>query len=188
MGLLEGKRALIFGLANDHSIAWGIAQALHREGPDAFVVRFAIVRPLERVHRQHALRNLVASQLAAHVPAQRLRVELGSSAQLDHARYGLAPLLIGHAHHDGVFHIGVSFQDLLNLLGIALVPFELFIINLVVGIGIILCAFLSILKPEQGVQSGVVVISLGVMSLLSGNGFMIGAFIAIIGGALILTE
>ena len=32
MGLLEGKRALIFGLANDHSIAWGIAQALHREG------------------------------------------------------------------------------------------------------------------------------------------------------------
>ena len=32
MGLLEGKRALVFGLANDHSIAWGIARALHREG------------------------------------------------------------------------------------------------------------------------------------------------------------
>ena len=32
MGLLEGKRALIFGLPNDHSIAWGIAQAFHREG------------------------------------------------------------------------------------------------------------------------------------------------------------
>jgi len=32
MGLLEGKRALIFGLANDHSIAWGIAKALHAEG------------------------------------------------------------------------------------------------------------------------------------------------------------
>src|SRR3990170_3006236 len=32
MGLLEGKRALIFGVANDHSIAWGIAQAFHREG------------------------------------------------------------------------------------------------------------------------------------------------------------
>ena len=32
MGLLEGKRALVFGLANDHSIAWGIAKALHREG------------------------------------------------------------------------------------------------------------------------------------------------------------
>ena len=32
MGLLDGKTALIFGVANDHSIAWGIAQALHREG------------------------------------------------------------------------------------------------------------------------------------------------------------
>jgi len=32
MGLLEGKKALIFGVANKHSIAWGIAEALHREG------------------------------------------------------------------------------------------------------------------------------------------------------------
>ena len=32
MGLLSGKTALIFGVANDHSIAWGISQALHREG------------------------------------------------------------------------------------------------------------------------------------------------------------
>jgi enoyl-[acyl-carrier protein] reductase I len=32
MGLLENKNALIFGLANERSIAWGITQALHREG------------------------------------------------------------------------------------------------------------------------------------------------------------
>jgi len=32
MGLLDGKKALIFGVANDHSIAWGIAKALHAEG------------------------------------------------------------------------------------------------------------------------------------------------------------
>ena len=32
MGLLEGKKALIFGVANDHSIAWGIAKALHDHG------------------------------------------------------------------------------------------------------------------------------------------------------------
>ena len=32
MGLLTGKTALIFGVANDHSIAWGVAEALHREG------------------------------------------------------------------------------------------------------------------------------------------------------------
>ena len=34
MGLLEGKTALVFGVANDHSIAWGIAQALHAEGAE----------------------------------------------------------------------------------------------------------------------------------------------------------
>jgi len=32
MGLMDGKRGLILGVANDHSIAWGIARALHREG------------------------------------------------------------------------------------------------------------------------------------------------------------
>lgn len=34
MGFLQGKRALIVGLATDRSIAWGIAQALRREGAD----------------------------------------------------------------------------------------------------------------------------------------------------------
>ena len=34
MGLLDGRRALIFGVANDHSIAWGIAQALHADGAE----------------------------------------------------------------------------------------------------------------------------------------------------------
>jgi enoyl-[acyl-carrier protein] reductase I len=34
MGLLDGKTALIFGVANDHSIAWGIARALHAEGAE----------------------------------------------------------------------------------------------------------------------------------------------------------
>ena len=32
MGLLDGKNALVFGVANDHSIAWGIAQAFHDHG------------------------------------------------------------------------------------------------------------------------------------------------------------
>ncbi len=32
MGLMEGKTALVFGVANERSIAWGITEALHREG------------------------------------------------------------------------------------------------------------------------------------------------------------
>ena len=34
MGILEGKRGLIFGLANEKSIAWGIARACHQEGAE----------------------------------------------------------------------------------------------------------------------------------------------------------
>jgi enoyl-[acyl-carrier protein] reductase I len=34
MGLLDGRNALVFGVANDHSIAWGIARALHQQGAE----------------------------------------------------------------------------------------------------------------------------------------------------------
>jgi enoyl-[acyl-carrier protein] reductase I len=33
-GLMQGKRGLIMGVANDHSIAWGIAQALAAQGAE----------------------------------------------------------------------------------------------------------------------------------------------------------
>jgi enoyl-[acyl-carrier protein] reductase I len=33
-GLMTGKRGLVMGVANDHSIAWGIARALHDEGAE----------------------------------------------------------------------------------------------------------------------------------------------------------
>ena len=34
MGLMDGKRGVIFGVANDKSIAWGIAQQLHNAGAE----------------------------------------------------------------------------------------------------------------------------------------------------------
>jgi enoyl-[acyl-carrier protein] reductase I len=34
MGFLKGKRAFIVGVASERSIAWGIAQAMHREGAE----------------------------------------------------------------------------------------------------------------------------------------------------------
>ena len=43
MGLLDGKNALVFGVANDHSIGWGIARAYHAEGA---VVGFSSVESL----------------------------------------------------------------------------------------------------------------------------------------------
>ncbi len=54
-GLMKGKRGLVMGVANDRSIAWGIAQALHEAGAelaftyqgDAFKKRVApLVAPL----------------------------------------------------------------------------------------------------------------------------------------------
>jgi enoyl-[acyl-carrier protein] reductase I len=33
-GLMQGKRGLIMGVANDRSLAWGIAQALHSQGAE----------------------------------------------------------------------------------------------------------------------------------------------------------
>ncbi|MEO1600471.1 MAG: SDR family oxidoreductase [Pseudomonadota bacterium] len=33
-GLMDGKRGLILGVANDHSIAWGCAKALHAQGAE----------------------------------------------------------------------------------------------------------------------------------------------------------
>lgn len=46
MGLLDGKVALIFGVANKNSIGWGIAQAFHREG--ATIVLSYAMEKLER--------------------------------------------------------------------------------------------------------------------------------------------
>ncbi len=34
MGILQGKRALIVGVASNKSIAWGVAKAMHREGAE----------------------------------------------------------------------------------------------------------------------------------------------------------
>src|SRR5262245_54753460 len=45
MGLLDGKKALIFGVSNDHSIGWGISQAFAREGA---TLGFGYAAPVER--------------------------------------------------------------------------------------------------------------------------------------------
>jgi enoyl-[acyl-carrier protein] reductase I len=60
MALLEGKKALIFGVANDHSLAWGIARAFHAEGA---VLGFSSVEAL----LERRVRPLAASLGATFV-------------------------------------------------------------------------------------------------------------------------
>lgn len=48
MGIMNCKRGLILGLANEYSLAWGVAQALHREGAE-LAVSFQGERQRDRV-------------------------------------------------------------------------------------------------------------------------------------------
>jgi enoyl-[acyl-carrier protein] reductase I len=70
--LFEGKRALVFGVANERSIAWGISQALHQHGAR---LGFTFVgEALER--RVRPLAESVGSEIV--VPC-----DVGEDAQID---------------------------------------------------------------------------------------------------------
>ena len=59
MGFLAGKRVLIVGVATERSIAWGIAQAMHREGAE-----LAFSYPNDRMkERVEPLANSLGSKL-----------------------------------------------------------------------------------------------------------------------------
>ncbi|HJM71389.1 MAG TPA: SDR family oxidoreductase, partial [Gammaproteobacteria bacterium] len=46
MGILEGKKALITGIASNRSIAYGVAKCMHREGAElAFTYQTEKLRP-----------------------------------------------------------------------------------------------------------------------------------------------
>lgn len=58
MGLFEGKKGLVFGIANDHSIAWAITQYLHAEGAEMAFTHLPDKDP-ERPRMERRLRKLV---------------------------------------------------------------------------------------------------------------------------------
>ena len=60
MGLLDGKIALVFGVANKDSIGWGIAKRLHQEGATILFsyAAAALEKRVEVVEERDAERNL----------------------------------------------------------------------------------------------------------------------------------
>ena len=69
MGLLEGRTALIVGLANERSLAWGIAQAFAAEGA---TLAFSYAGPaLER--RVRPLADQVGARFVEPCDVQRVR-------------------------------------------------------------------------------------------------------------------
>ncbi len=91
MKLLEGKRGVIFGVANDRSIAWAIAEALQREGAElAFTYAGEIlekrVRPLaEGIGAKIVLPCDVTKDEEIETIFQTLRQEWGGLDILIHA-------------------------------------------------------------------------------------------------------
>ncbi|HEY3784815.1 MAG TPA: enoyl-ACP reductase [Steroidobacteraceae bacterium] len=74
MGFLAGKRAFIVGLATDRSIAWGIAQAMHREGAE---LAFSYVNDKMK-ERVEPLAHSLGSRLT-------MPLDVGSDGQIDSA-------------------------------------------------------------------------------------------------------
>ena len=88
-GLMDGKRGLVMGVANDHSIAWGIAKAFHEAGA---IVGFSSIESL--IERR--VRPLAESIGAEFIePA-----DVGSDEQLRdvftkwNAKYGQVDILV----------------------------------------------------------------------------------------------
>jgi enoyl-[acyl-carrier protein] reductase I len=66
MGFLAGKRALIVGIASDRSIAWGVAEAMHREGAElAFTYQNEkLLSRVEKIAEQTGSKILLPCDLA----------------------------------------------------------------------------------------------------------------------------
>lgn len=58
MGLLDGKKGLVFGIANDRSIAWSVTQELHAQGAEMGFTHLPD-KDLERRKAEKKLRGLV---------------------------------------------------------------------------------------------------------------------------------
>jgi enoyl-[acyl-carrier protein] reductase I len=73
MGFLHGKRALIVGIASQRSIAWGIANAMHREGAQ-----------LAFTYQNERLKSRVEEAAASFGSNIVLPCDVAEDAQIDH--------------------------------------------------------------------------------------------------------
>jgi len=72
MGMLDGKRILIIGVASKRSIAWGIAQSMHREGAT-----------LAFTYQNDRLKDRVVDMAAECDSSITLPCDVGEDAQID---------------------------------------------------------------------------------------------------------
>jgi len=107
MGLLDGKVALIFGIANKNSIGWGIAQALHREG-----ATIALSYAMDKLERRV---TPLGESLGAEVIVQ---ADVTNAEEMDAAfeaikqKYGRIDILVHSVAFAGREELGGRFIDL----------------------------------------------------------------------------
>ncbi len=107
MGLLQGKNALIFGVANKDSIAWGIAQSFHREGANV-----AFVYGLDKLERR--VRPLAESLGSTFVEL----CDVSSDAQMDNLfslyqeQMGTVDILVHSVAYSPGDDLGGRFSDM----------------------------------------------------------------------------
>ena len=82
-GIMAGKRGLIMGVANDRSIAWGIAQSLASQGAE-----------LAFTYLGEAFRKRVAPLVEPLKPAALLDCDVSTPASLDAAFAGVDAILL----------------------------------------------------------------------------------------------
>ena len=112
-GLMQGKRGLIMGVANDHSIAWGIAKSLAAQGAQlAFTYQGDALRK-----RVEPLANSVGSSLLVPCDVEDVASVDGVFATLAR-EWGKIDFLVNEQPYlDGYF--GVVFATLYAKYGLA---------------------------------------------------------------------
>ena len=107
MGLLDGKIALVFGVANKNSIGWGIAQALQREGA-TIVLSYAMERLARRVK---PLGESIGCELMLQADVTRAD-ELDAVFAAIEAKYGRLDVLVHSVAFAGRDVLGGRFVDM----------------------------------------------------------------------------
>ena len=78
MGLFTGKKGLVFGIANDRSIAWGITQKLHEEGAE---MGFTHLPDKDPAHPK--MENRLRKLVQGYNPKVILPCDVGNEEHLD---------------------------------------------------------------------------------------------------------
>ncbi len=81
MGFLEGKRALIAGIASERSIAWGVARAMHAQGAElAFTYPNEKMQPrVEKLAAKLGVNIVLPCDVASDAQIEELFTRLGAS-------------------------------------------------------------------------------------------------------------